>query len=306
MTAMLLALALQDGVDLPERGGQRLGASYRISYFPDQPVRGQATDLAFVEHEVSIGVPLDDEWSISAKSRIQDFDTRAALPLQPFPGELYDVSAGFGFRHISGDREIVGFRASFGSASDKPFHSGDEITGEVSGFLVLPSGDRDAWILSLHWSNNREFANTIPLPGVAYLWRPSDEFRLLVGFPFIAIEAKPADDVTVRLTWAAIRTIHFSTVWKAFGAVQFLVGFDWSGQRYLLARRADADDRLFYNEKRFSAGIRVEPCEHAFIELTGGYVFDRFWFVGRSLKDDDVSLDVGDGGFVALRIGFRK
>jgi hypothetical protein len=64
--------------------------------------------------------------------------------------------------------------------------------------------------------------------------------------------------------------------------------------------------RLFYYDKQLPAGVRYNLNRHAALDLTAGYVFDRFYFAGRQLRDSHFNrLDVGDGPFAALLCQFR-
>jgi hypothetical protein len=71
---------------------------------------------------------------------------------------------------------------SLGSASDKPFASTDRLTIGFNEMLSVPQGEHNAWLFSLSYSNNSELL--FPIPGVAYLYQPSDAFRATVGVPF--------------------------------------------------------------------------------------------------------------------------
>jgi hypothetical protein len=66
--------------------------------------------------------------------------------------------------------------------------------------------------------------------------------------------------------------------------------------RYLLAERADPDDRLFYYEKRVRVGAIIGLARWLFTDITGGYSFDRFYFEGESYSDRNQNrIDVDSG-----------
>ena len=123
-----------------------------------------------------------DVLMLSAGVRNSMFFTDAILPdsHRPFPNELWNVHLGTNYMHKfdNGWSGMLGI--NFGSASDKPFHSINEMNVGFMSFLQIPVwNDRDAWRFSLMYSpvGNLNF----PIPGVAYLWNPSDTLHASIG-----------------------------------------------------------------------------------------------------------------------------
>ncbi len=294
--------------------GKMMGrADYRIQFFSDERVEGQGTRLDLTQHNFTLVAPLfqntTDEWSASARLRYQDYDTRAVLPDsgQRFPQELWDARAGLSYRHKFDNAWILGGNVTFGSASDKPFHSEDELILHVTGLLRVPSGERNAWLVTLTYASDEEILGYrhIPIPGLAYLYSPSDKFKAVIGFPFTSVEYKPIEQVTLEASYFPVRTFRARATWAIFRPLRVFLGFDADHDAYYLADRGDKDDRLFYYEKRATGGIRFD-LRHVGIELTGGYVFDRFYFEGERYSErNENRFNVGDGTFVSARLSFR-
>jgi hypothetical protein len=80
------------------------------------------------------------------------------------PQSLWDVQTGGSYLHNIGDRRGWGISGSAGSASDELFQSIHETVFRATGMYHLPSGQENAWLFMLSYSNNRYFANNIPLP----------------------------------------------------------------------------------------------------------------------------------------------
>jgi hypothetical protein len=84
----------------PILGKDMVRADYRTTYYFDERVKEQPTDLGLTQHRLSLSVPVwrspRDEWSVSASVRRQDFETDAILPDtgERFPEELWDVRIG--------------------------------------------------------------------------------------------------------------------------------------------------------------------------------------------------------------------
>src|SRR5262249_25520561 len=97
-------------------------ADYRITWFPDELVRGQGTNLGYVQQDLSVAFPIwqgcADEFSGSIHVRGELFHTDAILPDtgQPFPDSLWNIRFGTTYRHQFDNGWITGGTFSFGSA----------------------------------------------------------------------------------------------------------------------------------------------------------------------------------------------
>ena len=182
---------------------------------------------------------------------------------------------------------------------------------EVSATAVLrvPARERDAWIFFLNYGSNREFLAPRPDPRASGTRgsRPTSS-PPIVTTGFVSLQYKPVETLTLTASYVAVRTVDVRLTYQLFRPVRVWVGFDWTNERYLRADRPDPDDRLFYYEKRIRAGAIIglarEP--QLFLDIAGGYSFDRFYFEGESYSDrDDNRVDVESGPFAAIRLGAR-
>lgn len=273
-------------------------------------MRGQGTNLGYTQLGASLILPLCasacDEWSVSAHIRAEIFDTGAILPntLQPFPDELWNVRFSTTYRHLFENNWIAGGSVSFGSASDKPFNSIHELTAGVNAFLRIPSCEHNAWLFTLSYSANSELP--FPIPGVAYLWQPSDNFRMNIGLPF-ALMWRPVDDLTLDFSYMLLRTIHARAAYRVCPPFRVYVGFDWANEAYFLADRPDDKDRFFYYYKRVSAGVLYRLGPSASMDFSSGFEFDREYFESQHSTSGSGfnRVDVGNGPFIALRFQWR-
>jgi hypothetical protein len=296
-----------------ELGKLLIRSDYRVTVVPDQPVDGQPADLGLIQHDFTLAGPVlqsaTDEWGASVRVRAQDFDTQAVLPdtREPFPDELYNVRFGTSYRHRFASGWTGGGFLMVGSPSDRPFASVDEVEINATAFLSVPARERDAWLFFLNYSNVREFLEDIPVvPGFGYAYRPSEEFTAVITTGIASVQYRPTEKLTLIASYVAIRTVDARIIYQIFRPVRLWVGFDWGSERYLLADRRDSDDRLFYHEKRVRVGATIGLARQFYIDVVGGYVFDRFYFEGESYSDrHDNRIDVGDGPFAALRLGLR-
>jgi hypothetical protein len=196
------------------------------------------------------------------------------------PRDLWDVETGAAYRRRLGARREWGTSAGIGSASDHPFHSGRELSLRATASCRLPSRERDSWILFLSFSNNRSFANNIPLPGAAYqLSVPDRGLDLLLGLPFLAANYRPSPDWAGRAALFGPDNLSAEWAWLGRRPWQVYAGFDWSQREWLRADRAARSDRLFYDSKKWSLGTRLAG-RRLRLDVSAGYESGRRFYEG--------------------------
>jgi hypothetical protein len=286
-------------------------ATYRASWLPDERVTGQPTQLGYVQQDLSFAFPLwhngtADDLSASASVRNETFHTHAILPDtgQRFPNDLWNIRFGTTYRHLFDNGWIAGGTVSFGSASDKPFHSIDEMTAGISAFLRIPSCEHNAWLFSLSYSPTSELP--IPIPGVAYVWQPSENFRANLGLPF-QLMWRPMDDLTLDLSYMLLTTVHARATYRLWRPVRVYIAYASENEAYLLADRFDTNERFFNVDQRLTAGVQVNLGPQAALDLSGGYVFDHYFFEGKSITNGTHfnRIDIGDAPYVAVQFQVR-
>ena len=118
----------------PGDGKQIARADYRFTFYPERDVENQPAHFALMEHQVTMFTPLyqdsKDEWALAAKGLFQDIDTNARFP---DTGGPFRASSGTSARRHQLPTQVRqlldGWRGAdwSRSASDKPFHSVDEM-----------------------------------------------------------------------------------------------------------------------------------------------------------------------------------
>ena len=296
----------------PEMGKQIPRADYRYTFYPERKVEDQQTHFTMTEQRVTLFAPLNqdstNEFAFAAKTLYQDIDTRARFPEAGgrFPSELWDASASVSYRHKFDNGWTGGVALTVGSASDEPFNSVDEMYFRLVALVRVPQGERNSWLFSLIYASDEEvFGRTLPVPGIAYAWVPSDRFRAVIGFPFSMIQYKPFESLTLDAEYFPIYTVRSRATWEIFRPLRAYVGFQWDSDHFYRADREDKDDKIFYREMRLYAGIRFD-LRHIGFEVTGGYAFNRFYFEGEGYSDrHDNRIDVGSTPFIVGKVNLR-
>jgi hypothetical protein len=296
------------GMGGPMGGGGPPG--YDASWYPSQSVSRQSADLGFFRQGFSIGAPVwrgeTDMVMANLSVRNTLFSTDAILPdsLRPFPGQLWRVNFGLTYLHQFDNGWSGGLMTGIGSASDKPFHSIDEITANLGAFLRVPARNgRDSWQFMLLYMYGGPV--DFPIPMISYAWNPSDQLRINIGLPF-SVAWQPNEDWTLNLSYMPLNNINARLIYRV--ALRFHVygGYEFLNESYFLADRTDSQDRFFVFEQRLVTGLRWEVWKNATAEVNGGYSFGRNYGEGDSqwgsLTD---RVDVDPGPFLGMSLRLR-
>jgi hypothetical protein len=223
--------------------------------------------------------------------------------MQPFPGQLWDVAAGVAYSHEFDNRWTLGTVVSAGSASDKPFEN-NTLNGTLFTYLSIPRLETDAWIFSLYYSPTSDFP--YPIPGIAYYYNPNDSLMMNIGVPFF-VKWKPTSALTFDLFYFPVRTVMARATWELGQYTSVYAAYNWSNEGYFLANRPNRDDRLYAYEMRLTGGLRFNLPWSLQLDISAGWVFDRFYFQGRNYSDhnnDRINVEPGPFGAISLRYKF--
>ncbi|MFC1782802.1 hypothetical protein ACFL02_04360 [Planctomycetota bacterium] len=285
---------------------------YRLQGFNDRSVKQQNADLAFIQHELNLTVPLQQNeqsnFTIFSGLSLMDIQSNAMLSdaAVKLPDKLWDINLGGSYQYNFDDDKAAGLIISAGSPSDKPFDQADVIAVNVTGTLKHPARGNDTWLFFLNYATNREFLPNIPIPGFAYFWNPNPKLKALVGIPFASAEYEFTDDLSLKASYLIPRTIHTEVNFQLTDPVSLYSGFHWQNQRFFRAGRDDKDERLFYYEKKLSGGIRLNLNNNITLDIFSGYAFDRFFFEGEDYDDRSKNrIAFRDGFFAGIQSVIR-
>ena len=287
-------------------GGPGMGdPGYRAVWYPSTSIsNSQApSDFGLVRQNISAAYPIwrrdGDTVLLSASVRNTLFFTDAILPdtSQPFPEQLWNINTGLMHIHKFDNGWSSGIRGTFGSASDKPFININVMNVSFFGFLQAQAkNERDAWVFSLFYSpvGNVEF----PLPGIAYLWKPSDNFHASIGLPF-SVKWKPLDELTLSFSYIPVTNINARASYQLGNGLEVYGGFEWLNEAYFLADRVVLLDRFLGFEMQLVSGLRWELATNAVLDINAGYAFNRYYGTGQSqFSDLQDQVNISPGAFL--------
>jgi len=291
----------------PMGGGQ---PGYDVTWYPSRSVTDQSANLGFVRQGLNFGAPIWKEGGdmVLATAGIRNtlFSGDTILPEtgRAFPDQLWNVTIGLNAKHRFDNGWTGMLFASFGSASDKPFHSVRELTGNLGGLLRIPAANkRDFWSVgALYLFNNQV---NFPFPILSYGWNPSERLQVNIGLPF-SVNWKPSDEWTFAFSYFPLLNINSRLTYAFDPSLRFFGGYEYLTETYLLAGRTNTRDQFFSIEQRLIAGIQWDLWKGANIEVNGGYSFGRFYGEGdnqfSSLRD---KVDIGSGPFLGAAFRWK-
>lgn len=290
-------------------GGGGAPNSYRGFWMPDTSVAGQNTRWGLVGQDLSFMVPVwmspPDMLALNFRVGQRHIETGAIQPdtQEPYPHDLWNLSAGMFYMRKLDNGWSAGGMLNVGSASDQPFHSIREVNVTTAAFLRMPSGERNAWSFALIYAPMSEIA--FPIPGVAYLYNPSDDFRANIGIP-LSVFYRPVENWTIDCSYMPIRNIHAKLAYRLAEGYNLFGRYDWNNEGYYLVDRTNWNDRFFIFDQRLSAGLEYKLTKSFGGEFVAGYLFDRSTFEGQMMGSREYNVvGLGAGPYLSATAGLR-
>jgi Domain of unknown function (DUF6268) len=275
---------------------------------PNQDVKSQSERWSQSGEQVSIAAPFyiatggGNIWLATGTVDHLAVDTNAIFLDSQFavPEHLWKILGGvMNFRDLDNGWKTATI-LKVGSVSDQPFASIRDMTVTVIGSLEIPFRERDAWNFSLYYSPTSQLP--FPLPGLAYVWRPSDQLRANIGIPF-SWQYQPTETFSVVGSYFPITDVNLmarqqlSENWTVYGGYQIV------NDAYWLNERLDDNERLYLFDQRLTIGLQRKLVLGFSMDVSGGYVFDRRVFQAEGFSDsrrDEIEIDPGAMGAVQL------
>jgi hypothetical protein len=280
---------------------------------PNVPVVGQPANLSMNAEFARLAVPLmiPEEgrplWLAIAKFGRLELATDAILPDSGgrVPGQFWLVETGLTHIRPLASGSTVGGTFLFGSASDKPFHAGRDLTLMAILFATVPARNgRDDWSFSLFYSPTSQLP--YPLPGAAYVWKPDATLEAKIGLPG-GIEWRPTEDWEVTFSYFPLVNVNALARRRLAEGLWLFGGYRTDTQIYFLADRTIEKERFYVFDQRAGLGLEQRIGGGFSLEFMASYLFDRELFQGTSFtsgRTDGVSFEPGLG--LSLQLLWRR
>lgn len=294
----------------PTVGARESKLRYQFDPRCDSAVTDQDAEMGWMTHDFDFSIPVwqDEhrEWIISGQVHSRDLNTGAKFPdtAEAFPEDLWGTRMGFGVRQQFENGWVGGGSFGVESYSDQPFNSASEITLNARGYVRIPSTDKNAWLIYANLATEAHaYTGTLPI-GAGYYWAPDRQFQALIGVPAVWAQYFPTRKWRLSAFYLFPLRINAKVSHYIVEDVELYAGYAWDQESYLRHDRADTDDRLYYYEQRLFSGVKWNFTSNMWVDLGGGYAFNRFWFEGEDYGDrDDQHIELEDRFYGALRVG---
>jgi len=310
-----------DPEDPPSAIGRKPSSPFRQAapvamggfWAPAVAVDGQPSDMAinaqFARVSVPIGMPVEGKpiWLGIGKFGRLELATDAILPdsRQPVPNQLWLVETGVMHIRPLDSGATVGGTFLIGSASDQPYAAGRDLTLMAIAFYNRPAkNERDEWNFSIFYSPTSQLP--YPIPGVAYVWRPSQELEAKIGIP-AALEYRPTDDWSFSVGYTPLVNVNAVARRRFSEHLSAVAFYRTDTEIYFLADRVKDSERFYVFDQRASVGLERMLARGFVLEMTANYLFDRKLFQGTNFtsgRTDVVAFDPGLG--LSLQLLWRR
>ncbi len=226
-----------------------------------------------------------------------DFSSETAA----IPDRLTDQSIGAGMIFEESNGWTTAFTLGLGYAGDTSFSDGQGWYARGSLSFTKRMDENRQLVLLLDYDGNRPVFPDIPLPGIAYTFKPAETVSLTLGFPINSVVWRPDDrwtiearallwyDITARLTYKIDR--H----WAVFAEL------DRRTDAFHLDELEENNDRLLFQQRRVEAGLRWMAGDGLRVVFAGGYAFSQEFSSGFDSRDDHQLVELDDAPY--LRAG---
>lgn len=222
----------------------------------------------------------------------------------PLPNLLTDVSvAGTSGIAKIGEGGILA-KIGVGYAGDKPFGDGRAYYGLGTVIFAEPLGHNDNLILGLDYDGHRTYYPDVPLPVIAYTRQVSDAFSFAIGVPFFGGELKPIEHLTISGRLILPDQITASVGYELFKNFSLFTAYNGERDGFVI-EGVSAHHRLFFQQQRVEAGVRIGTFPFATLEGAVGYAFNQAFRTGFDYRNLDNLSDVGAAGYVRLNVELK-
>lgn len=215
------------------------------------------------------------------------------------PERLVDQSIAVGFNVGEAAGWNLEAALGVGHAGNTPYTNAQSLYGMFDLVASKKLDENASLRLFLNYNGNRTFLPDIPLPGIAYHRRSSDQLSYTVGLPYSIIQWKPMERLSLDFEYAVPSTINVLVDYELIENWHVFAAF--RNRLHAFAIDGDQDNRrVFFEQRRVEAGVRWAPCLAFEIEIAGGYAFSQEFTRGYDVRDTDSVLEVTDEPYVKI------
>jgi hypothetical protein len=211
------------------------------------------------------------------------------------PDQLYDQSASAGVFVWQHSGWVAGVTVGVGYAGNTPFGDGNGwyYLASVGLGKEIDKAHESVLAFVLDYDGNRTLYRDIPLPGLIYTYRLDPTIRLTLGAPVTGVLWTPIDKLTIEANYTLTDRFDASITYDITKRFAVFSRFDTRQEAFWM-ESLGSRDRLFFQQRRIEAGVKVSPLEQFTIVAAGGYAFGQEFSAGWDTYNSERVADVSD------------
>lgn len=213
-----------------------------------------------------------------------------------------DVEGGLTYRRHYGERKFWSLSTSYGSSSDQAFKSADVSILNVTGLVKF----NERWFGAVNYSNNRTFANNVPLPGFFYIHTMTQNKILIFGLPFAFIKVPLGDQFSFNYLGILPWRHNLKIAYEASSIKPYFF-IEHAPQSFIPSERQKDEDRFIWAKRDIGLGLSGNYNKLINWDLAGGYSFAQEFYIAENFNDKNKSgiIRPDNAAFITLALKFQ-
>ncbi len=272
----------------PDRGNVRTSVESKIYETAD--IKHSQEKYGLRQYRVETSIPLqhleDKKWKLHLNGFHQEIRSNYLFPnRRSIPNSLWKINAGVSHSRLTEENRTIGGNLFVGTNSDRPFGYSRDLVFQANFIYKIPTEGDNAWIFFLNFSNDRGFANYIPIPGAAYFFRPAENLRLALGVPFFFLFWTPFEKAVFNVSYFPLYNGQAKFSYFLFGPAHLYLQAKFEGENSRISERANSSERFLQEELQGLLGFVMPIEQRLLLEGNGGFSWDRKVFLGEKSSD---------------------
>jgi hypothetical protein len=272
----------------PDRGNVRTSLESRI--YETAEIKNSQEMYGQRQYRLETTIPLqhleDKKWKLHLNGFHQEIRSNFLFPnRRGIPNSLWKIQAGASHTRLTEENRTLGGNLFVGTNSDAPFGYSRDLIVQANFVYKIPTEGDNAWLFFLNFSNDRSFANYIPIPGAAYFFRPAESLRLALGVPFFFLFWTPFEKAVFNVSYFPVYNGQAKFSYFLFGPAHIYLQAKFEGESSRISERNNSRERFLQEELQGLLGFVMPLEQRILLEANGGYSWDRRAFLGEDSSD---------------------
>ncbi len=272
---------------------------------PGGPAGGGA-DVNLQRFDADLRLKLGDVGAVKGAAIGVTLDYLNIDSLDPvLPERLVDQQIAFGATLCQCEGWEVAAVLGVGYAGNNPFADAEALYAMADVYATRKLDEQSSLQVGINYHGNRSIFPDVPLPTISYTRKVSDAFRYTIGIPYSVLQWKPADKLTIDVSYVPIYTIDATVSYQLIDTLMIFGAFKNRFNSYTIDQDLE-NRRVFFEQRRLEAGVEWKASKNFSVTVAGGFAFDQEFSRGWDVRDNDTVAELSDEPYVraAVRIGF--